>query len=209
MHPEGLLALAQHAADLGDGAGGAFAVGAGGDAADVRQLGQGGESAADQVEAVDGDVAGGVGECQGQREGAQQGGLAGLRAADERGVAAGDGQVQDPLALPLLLRVVEQAERDAHRAVRLSGQGQSVSGGDEGAGGLVEGERVRERRQPDPADRLCGGAQLVDHHRHGGGAGFPYGHVRLGLARLARGVAAGVVGAVWMHLRSVALGGIT
>jgi hypothetical protein len=96
VRPEDLFAGGEHAAHFLDGAAYPFAVGASRDAADVRERGQGLQTAADQVDAVDADLARGVGEREGQGQGTQQGGLAGLRAADDRGVAAGGGEVQRP-----------------------------------------------------------------------------------------------------------------
>lgn len=108
---EEVLPGRQHVPYLFDGPGRALAVGAARDPAHVRQARQGLEAAADEVEAVDADLLRGVGQREREDEGAQQGGLAGLRAADEGGVAARDGEVEVPLALPLLRRIVEQAER--------------------------------------------------------------------------------------------------
>jgi hypothetical protein len=196
-----LLALGEHGAQLGDGAGGSFVVGAAGDAAYVRQVSQGGQAAADQVEAVQGDVVGGVGEGQGEGEGAQQGGLAGLWAADDRRVAAGDGQVQQPWVLRLSGRVVEGAERDAHRAVAV-GEAETVRTGLEGACGRFQGGGFGQRGQPDPAYWGCGGGELADHDGQYGRAGLALGGGWL-FHGVGPGPLGGVVGRVGPHERLV------
>src|SRR5699024_666313 len=81
--PKHFLAMFEHAADLLGGAADALGVGTHGHTTDVGQAAEGLQAAADQVQAVDGDLVGCVGQGQGGHEGAQQGGLAALRATDE------------------------------------------------------------------------------------------------------------------------------
>ncbi|SCE55516.1 hypothetical protein GA0115252_163611, partial [Streptomyces sp. DfronAA-171] len=176
---EDLLARGERGAHLGDGTGRALVVGAARDAADVRQAGERGEAAPCEVEAVERDVVRGVDEGEGEGEGAQQGRLAGLRAADDREVAARAGQVHVPGLLPLSRGVVEDADGHPQRAFGAR-QAEPFGRGLQGAGRLVERDRVRQGRQPDAADGRCGG-ELVDHDaeqpgpgrgRRGGGPGL-------------------------------------
>ncbi len=192
---EEVLACGEHAPHHLDRAGGALAVGASGDAADVRQAREGLEAAADQVEAVDADLLRGVGERQGQDQGAQQGGLAGLGSADQGGVAARHREVQVPPPLPLLGRIVEQAERDLERAAP-PGELHAARTRVQGAGGPVEGDGVGQRRQPDAADRCRGGLlQLADDDAHLGRSRLAAPRLRLARVR-SLGVPEGVVGLV-------------
>lgn len=115
MLAEEVLAQREHRADLLYRAGRPFPVGAARDTADVRQTRQRVETAADEIEAVDTDLARGVGERQGEDERAQQRCLARLGPADHRRVAARRREVQEPLPLPLLGRVVEQSDGNAER----------------------------------------------------------------------------------------------
>lgn len=169
---EEVLADGEHVPYLFDGTGRALAVGAAGDAADVRQTRQGLEAASDQVEAVDADLARGVGQCEGEDKGAQQGGLAGLRPADDRRVAARDGQVEVPLALPLLRRVVEQAERHGELTAPLGELHPARACCPAGLADRVQRDRGGQRRQPDPAHGGGGVLQLSDDDAHLGGAGL-------------------------------------
>ena len=137
--------------DLFDGAAARFPVGAAGDAADVRQVRQRLQSRRRPGRGRRARPPAGVRGGEGQREGAQQRGLAGLRAADDGGVAAGPGQVQLPLALPLLGRVVEQPERDVQRADSAAGE----------LGARRQAQRAPGPR-PGPGSSACGsgGSQI-------------------------------------------------
>ncbi len=188
--PEEVLAGREHVPYLFDGTGRALAVGAPRDPADVRQARQGLEAAADQVEAVDADLLRGVGQRERQDEGAQQGRLAGLRAADDGGVAARDGQVEVPLALPLLRRVVEQAERHRETAAP-PGELHAARADVQRAGDRVQRDRVGQRRQPDAAHLPGGVLQLLDDDAQLGRPGLAApgrGLLRARAVRLGQGV---------------------
>ena len=109
-------------------------------------------------------------------EGAQEGRLAGLGAADHDDVATGGGEVDEPGVLPLLRGVVEQADRDA-QAVGAA-EAQAVRGGLDAARGAIECDRVRQRWQPQRPGGFAGDAG------DGGGQRGWAGGARAGLAFL-------------------------
>ncbi len=127
--------------------------------ADVRESGGGDETAAAEVEAVELDFGGRVGQGQRQHQGAQQGGLAGLRCADQAEVAVGAGQVGDEQFAELLERPVHHAQRDAQRALdaRVAGAHAAVRVGHDAGQQLVQAGRLGQRGEPD----LPGGRTTV------------------------------------------------
>ena len=91
---------------------------AGRDSSDVRQPGQAGERAPAEVETVELHVGRVVGQRQAAQQSAQQRALAALRAADDRGVAAGARQVGLQDVMALFERTVHDADGHSELAER-------------------------------------------------------------------------------------------
>ncbi len=147
----------------------------------MRQPGELGERAAAEVEAVELDFAGGVGEREGHDEAAQHGRLAALRAARDGDVAAGRGEVHHERLAALVEGLVDEADGDPQLAgAQPAGRGQAAHRVDgEAAEEFVERGGGAERRQPHPVGGRPGVAQPVQGHRQQGAALLLF--LRLGL----------------------------
>ncbi len=156
------FAVRDDMADLGDGTGHPFRVEAPGDAADVRQPGERGERPAAEVQAVELDVARGVGEGERGDQGAHQGRLAGLGSARDADVAARAGEVGDQFVTALVEGAVDDTD----------GDGEELPAGHAGRGQQeVERRGLVQRRQPHLVGGRTRALQLVDGHGEQAGAG--------------------------------------
>lgn len=107
---EVLFAAVEDAQDFGDSAADLLGVEAGGSASHVGEVGDGGHASATEVEAVELDFSWGVGECEGRDKRAEQGGLAGLWAADDEHVSCRAGEVTGEEIAALLEGLVDDSE---------------------------------------------------------------------------------------------------
>ncbi len=149
---------------LGDGAADLVGVTPGGHRAHVRQVGQRGQGAAAEVEAVELGLGRGVRERQAAHERAQEGALAGDRGTNHHDVARRTGQVQPHRVADLLERLVHDADHAVQAAVRpgvVDGEA-ALRRAHEPGQKLVERGRLGQRRQPD----LVGRRALALHPPH-------------------------------------------
>ena len=148
--PEVHLAGVQQAGDLGHRAADHVRLGAGRDAADVREVLQAGEAAAAEVDDEELHLLRRVGESQGGHRRPRERALAAQRSSDDRHVAGRAAERDREVLAALLQRHVDDAERDRERPRTPPARGDETERRvlDEVAEELVEGGRRHQRRQP-------------------------------------------------------------